>query len=158
MADTRTLFLMVLLIVGTGILFTKMFPYATYTGKATISNVEKSDKVSKVYINPNVIANGQEVIITVKPGSNGLHKTLKFCKTSGLCIDKTSIWCKENYKCFDKTSFNYIIPNNWPSGNYVLKGYDYYIDDYVTMPFELQNLSEDAAPKERLAMGPIKVR
>jgi len=157
MADTKTLFLMVLLIVGTGMLFTKMFPDVTYTGKVAISNQIREDRISKIYINPDVVANGQNVVITIKPGSNGLYKTIKFCKTSGLCIDKTSIWCKDNYKCFDKTSFEYTIPNNWPSGNYVLKGYDYYLSNYVITPFELQNLSKDAAPAERWATGPIKI-
>ena len=152
MADTRTLFLMALLITAAAILFTSMFPNVTYTGR-TLSAYSGVDKIGSISINPVIVTNGDSVTITVKPGSLGVYKEVKFCRSNGACIARIRTLCLESYKCFKDTSFSYIIPTSFEIGSYVVKVYDYYKQDYIAVPFEIKELSGPSAPLPRIS-GP----
>ncbi len=155
MVNAKTHFLMALMIIATGILFTSMFPDVSFTGR-TLGVYGVVKKVGTISISPNVVTNGQTVTITVNPGSLGVYRDIKFCRTNGLCIDKITNWCLGNYKCFEQKRVKYIIPTSWDkTGNFVVKVYDYYKQDYIATPFELREISGPAAEVPRFLTGPI---
>ena len=141
----------------------------TLTGKvydigirSVVGPREGKPTITQISVYPNTVKNGEILIIDLKPGSQGVFREVKFCRTTGLCVGKVTLntLCKsggvpeESFKCFEPLIIKHTIPNFWYEGNYLVKAYDYGMQEYIVAPFEIKGLSKDRAPLPRLATGP----
>ncbi len=148
MADTKKMFVIILLIISLGIIASNF----NITGKATtLGTVSGGDlKETTIKMIPSVVKSGQEVIINIVPGSLGAYKEIKLCRSNGACISNTKRWCIDSYKCYAPTKFKYLIPADLDFGDYYIEIYDYVKEDYVTNDFQIEGYSKASEPLPRI--------
>jgi len=106
------------------------------TLNSNISGYAVSDfSRSNIEVSPNVVYQGDKIIITVHPSNDGINGKASFYNLEDN-LRKTSVdgLCN-SYRCSDSLSFSFFIPNNWENGIYYVQVYDYGSEDFVKEEF-----------------------
>ena len=96
----------------------------------TITGKVINKKVTKVSVSPSLISPNKEVFITVSPGEDGVNEDAIFFDFEGVNLGSEKL-CAGSYKCTEPVTFSFKIPENWKSGVYQVKVYDYGIKDFI---------------------------
>ena len=103
----------------------------------TITGKVINKRVTKVSVSPSLISPSKEVYITVVPGEDGVNEDAIFYDSEGVNLDSKKL-CAGSYKCTESVTLNFKIPENWKSGVYQVKIYDYGIKDFVKGDFTIR--------------------
>jgi len=98
-------------------------------------NIIRDQSKTDIAISPKAVSPGQQVYITIIPGSEGVNQKTSFYQAED-DLRKSSVknLCN-NYICKNEGSFSFIIPLYWESGVYHIKVYDYALHSFVIEDF-----------------------
>lgn len=125
--ENRVILLAFLIIIGALI----SSSIETITGKVI------NKKVTKVSVSPSKTYAGKELYITVVPGEEGANEDVIFYDSNGVKFGSQKL-CAGSYKCTESVTFNFKIPENWKSGIYQIKIYDYGVKDFIKGDFTIK--------------------
>ena len=125
--ENRVLLLALLIIIGALI----------SSSVETISGKFISKKVTKVSVSTSLISPSKEVYVTVVPGEEGVNEDALFYDSRGVNLDSKKL-CVGSYKCTESVTLNFKVPENWQSGVYQVKIYDYGIKDFIKGDFTIK--------------------
>ena len=126
--ENRVLLLAFLIIIGALI----SSSIETITGKVI------NKKITKISVSPSKTYAGKEVYVTVIPGEDGVNEDAIFYDSEGVKLSSLKKLCAGSYKCDEPVTFNFEIPENWNSGVYQIKVYDYGIKDFIKGDFTIR--------------------
>ncbi len=96
-----------------------------------------SKKITKMSVSPSLISPDKEVYVTVNPGEEGVNEDAVLFDSEGVNLGSEKL-CAGSYKCTEPVTFSFKIPENWKSGVYQVKVYDYGIKDYIKGDFTIK--------------------
>ena len=95
-------------------------------------------KITKVSVSPYKTYPGEELYVTVIPGEEGVNEEAVFYNSNGK-LNSHNL-CFGSYKCVEPITFNFMIPDNWKSGVYQVKVYDYALKDFIKGDFTIKEV------------------
>ena len=97
------------------------------------------EKITKVSVSPSRTYPSEEIYVTVIPGEDGINEEAVFFNSEGAKLNYYNV-CHGSYKCEEPVTFNFMIPDNWKSGVYQVRVYDYALKDFIKGDFTIKEV------------------
>ena len=101
--------------------------------------VKNNNIFTSINVSPEAVSHEEIIYINVIPGSFGSNGRISIYKAEDN-LRKISLdnFCG-NYKCLTESTISFTVHNNWESGVYLVKVYDYAKKDFIIADFTLSN-------------------